>query len=54
VTAIRIGISGWRYKPWRGPFFPRNLPQRAELKYAATILTAIQINTSREGPHLHA
>jgi uncharacterized protein YecE (DUF72 family) len=41
---IRVGISGWRYKPWRGSFYPRNLPQRAELEYAATVLPIIEIN----------
>ena len=34
-TAIRIGVSGWRYAPWRGHFYPKGLPQRAELEYAA-------------------
>jgi uncharacterized protein YecE (DUF72 family) len=23
---IRIGISGWRYEPWRGVFYPQGLP----------------------------
>jgi uncharacterized protein YecE (DUF72 family) len=46
MTAIRIGISGWRYKPWRGTFYPKNLPQHAELKYAASVLTVIEINGS--------
>ncbi|HEV7613863.1 MAG TPA: DUF72 domain-containing protein [Steroidobacteraceae bacterium] len=43
---IRIGISGWRYAPWRGTFYPRGLPQRSELEYASKILTAIEINGS--------
>ena len=46
MAAIRIGISGWRYKPWRGTFYPKNLPQHAELKYAASILAVIEINGS--------
>jgi uncharacterized protein YecE (DUF72 family) len=46
MAAICIGISGWRYKPWRGAFYPKNLPRHAELKYAASILTAIEINGS--------
>lgn len=24
---IRVGISGWRYKPWRGVFYPEGLVQ---------------------------
>jgi uncharacterized protein YecE (DUF72 family) len=43
---IRIGISGWRYAPWRGTFYPKGLPQRSELEFASKILTAIEINGS--------
>ena len=46
MAAIRIGISGWRYKPWRGTFYPKDLPQHAELEYAASILAVIEINGS--------
>ena len=46
MAGIHIGISGWRYKPWRGTFYPKNLPQHAELKYAASILSVIEINGS--------
>lgn len=41
---IRIGISGWTYKPWRGGFYPRGLRQKDELAYAAGIFGAIEIN----------
>ncbi len=41
-----IGISGWRYAPWRGDFYPDDLPQRRELEYAASQLTSIEINGS--------
>lgn len=41
---IRIGISGWRYPPWRGVFYPEDLPQRRELAYAAGIFRSIEIN----------
>jgi uncharacterized protein YecE (DUF72 family) len=44
--AIRIGISGWRYAPWRGVFYPRDLPQRAELDYASRRFDSIEINGS--------
>ncbi len=43
---IRVGISGWRYPPWRGEFFPAGLPQRHELEYAASRLRTIEINGS--------
>lgn len=44
--AIRIGISGWRYAPWRGVFYPEGLPQRRELEYASTIFPSVEINGS--------
>ncbi len=44
--AIRIGISGWRYAPWRGVFYPKGLAQHRELEYAAGIFPSIEINGS--------
>jgi len=41
---IRVGIGGWTYEPWRGPFYPHGLRQADELSYAAQHLTAIEIN----------
>lgn len=41
---IRIGIGGWTYEPWRGSFYPERWPQKRELDYAASRMTAIEIN----------
>jgi uncharacterized protein YecE (DUF72 family) len=41
---IRIGISGWRYEPWRGAFYPEKLPQKSELAFASSKLNSIEIN----------
>lgn len=41
---VRVGISGWRYAPWRGRFYPQDLPQRRELEYAASIFASIEVN----------
>jgi uncharacterized protein YecE (DUF72 family) len=41
---IRAGIGGWTFEPWRGSFYPADLKQRDELAYAASKLTAIEIN----------
>ncbi|MFC6420217.1 DUF72 domain-containing protein [Ornithinimicrobium tianjinense] len=43
---VRIGISGWRYRPWRGVFYPPGLPQRRELEHASRLLSTIEINGS--------
>lgn len=44
VGQIRIGISGWRYEPWRGVFYPEKLTQKKELNFASRELTSIEIN----------
>ena len=44
--SIRIGVSGWRYSPWRGAFYPEGLAQRRELAYASRALPTIEINGS--------
>jgi len=44
--ALRIGISGWRYEPWRGVFYPPRLPQRRELEFASRSVDSIEINGS--------
>ncbi|MBB2795343.1 UNVERIFIED_ORG: uncharacterized protein YecE (DUF72 family) [Rhizobium pisi] len=41
---VRIGISGWTYAPWRGQFYPKGLPQKHELSYAARHFRSIEIN----------
>ena len=44
MPETRIGISGWRYDPWRGTFYPKDLPQRRELEYASRQLSSLEIN----------
>ena len=44
--AIHIGISGWRYPPWRGVFYPAGLVQARELDYASRFVPTIEINGS--------
>ena len=43
---VRVGISGWRYPPWRGSFYPHGLQQRRELEHAAQRLSSIEVNGS--------
>jgi uncharacterized protein YecE (DUF72 family) len=43
---IHIGISGWRYKGWRGVFYPEKLPQRQELEFASRKFDSIELNGS--------
>jgi len=41
---IRVGIGGWTYEPWRGVFYPSDLPRKRELEYASRHLSSIEIN----------
>ena len=43
---VRIGISGWRYGPWRQVFYPPGLPQRRELEFCARHFPTVEINGS--------
>ena len=46
MATIRIGISGWRYEPWRGIFYPADLAQHRELEFASRAFPSIEINGS--------
>lgn len=43
---IRVGIGGWSYAPWRETFYPEGVTAKKELPYAASKLTAIEINST--------
>jgi uncharacterized protein YecE (DUF72 family) len=43
---VRIGISGWRYEPWRGVFYPEGLAQRRELEFCGQHFSTVEINGS--------
>ncbi len=43
---VRVGVSGWRYPPWRGVFYPPGLPQARELAFASRRLRTVEINGS--------
>jgi uncharacterized protein YecE (DUF72 family) len=46
MERIRIGISGWRYEPWRKIFYPQDLAQARELEFASRAFPTIEINGS--------
>ncbi|ANY87137.1 MULTISPECIES: DUF72 domain-containing protein [Pseudomonas] len=46
MSDIRIGISGWRYGPWRKDFYPKGLRQDDELAFASRAVNSIEINGS--------
>ncbi|WP_343919995.1 DUF72 domain-containing protein [Agrococcus citreus] len=42
----RVGISGWRYKDWRGDFYPKGLVQRRELEFVGERMSTVELNGS--------
>ena len=43
---VRIGVSGWRYRHWRGSFYPPKLAQRRELEFCAERFRSVELNGS--------
>jgi uncharacterized protein YecE (DUF72 family) len=41
---VRIGLSGWTYKSWRGRFYPEGLPHKRELAHIGSIFPTAEIN----------
>lgn len=41
---VFVGISGYDYKPWRGHFYPDELPRRRWLEYASRKFDSIELN----------
>lgn len=42
--AIRVGIGGWTFEPWRGVFYPEGLAKARELDFASRAVTSIEVN----------
>ena len=41
---VRIGLSGWTYKSWRGRFYPKGLPHKRELAHVGSVFPTVEIN----------
>jgi uncharacterized protein YecE (DUF72 family) len=41
---VRVGLSGWTYKSWRGRFYPEGLPHKRELAHVGSIFPTVEIN----------
>jgi uncharacterized protein YecE (DUF72 family) len=43
---VWISVSGWRYAPWRGVFYPAGLRQADELAYISRQFSSVELNGS--------
>jgi uncharacterized protein YecE (DUF72 family) len=44
MARVVIGTSGWHYDSWRGPFYPADLPVKAQLQYYASQFETAELN----------
>jgi uncharacterized protein YecE (DUF72 family) len=43
---LYVGTSGFSYKPWKGPFYPVDLPDKEMLPYYAERFRSVEINNT--------
>ena len=43
---VRVGCSGWVYRDWRGPVYPRELPQRLWFDEYARRFDTVELNAT--------
>jgi uncharacterized protein YecE (DUF72 family) len=41
-----VGCSGWNYRPWRGTFYPSDLPAGRWLEHYARVFDTVEVNTT--------
>lgn len=46
VPTIRVGTSGYSFKDWVGPIYPKALPQKEWLGYYARVFDTVEINST--------
>lgn len=46
TAELRIGTSGWLYKGWRGPFYPKGVRQKDEFAHYASLFDTVELNGS--------
>jgi|1186.fasta_scaffold20114_3 uncharacterized protein YecE (DUF72 family) len=44
TSKLLVGTSGWSYRSWRGPFFPKDVPERGHLEYYARQFPTTELN----------
>jgi uncharacterized protein YecE (DUF72 family) len=46
LEKLRIGCSGWSYKDWAGPFYPKDLQAKDYLKFYSGVFNCVEIDSS--------
>src|SRR5262245_38019430 len=43
---LYVGTSGYSYKPWKGPFYPEDLPDKQMLRFYGEQFGTVEINNT--------
>ena len=43
---LYVGTSGYSYKEWKGPFYPKDLPDKQMLRYYGERFRSVEINNT--------
>ncbi len=46
---LHVGTSGYSYKPWKGTFYPKGLPDRGMLRFYGEHFRTVEINSTFRG-----
>lgn len=46
---LYVGTSGYSYKPWKGTFYPKDLPDRQMLRFYGESFPSVEINSTFYG-----
>ena len=46
TARARVGCSGWQYRDWRGPVYPRDLPARRWFEHYAAHFDTVELNST--------
>lgn len=46
MAELRVGTSGFAYKPWKGVFYPADLPDDEMLRYYAGQFSSVEVNST--------
>ncbi len=46
LDKLRTGCSGWSYKDWLGPFYPKDLAPKDYLKFYSKVFDCVEVDSS--------
>lgn len=46
LNRLRVGCSGWSYKDWLGPFYPRDMATKDYLKFYSKVFDCVEVDSS--------